>query len=177
MDAPTQKMDKSSVTDSMPLPITLPDQPLQPWLRLALVARWSDSGPAKTGRVRHIRDYEFIFQYEGTGWIWSELTGTSLRIKKNSLVFLPPGFVHAWGYERGAHIADHFALHANRVLQPQKNLQRQNRRVAPNHANTCPHFSLHTPGKNQSPLVLPLVMTIRRPDVWHHRLHHLVQLY
>jgi len=156
-----------------PHAVELPARPLSPWLRLAHVWRTGAAASGK-GVERTIRDFMLMLQIEGDSWIWAEEAGGAVPMPRGSIAFVPPGYVHAWGECRGAHIAVHFDLVAQPRLRPPAMLRPRGRMVAPRPAAAMPWFRVARRGEADG-LLLPLVTPLGAPDRWIHRLQPLIR--
>lgn len=161
-----------------PAPLRLPPRPLAPWLRLAHVAVARPESASHRARLRHILDYELVFQVEGHSWIWSGPHGGSADVPAGGVAFIPPGYTHGWASEPGAHIAVHFDFHAKPGLAAFRNLRHGTEDVVRKPLEFVPRFLLHMgkPG-GEPPLGIGLVTQVRQPDRWRARLEPLVRLY
>lgn len=162
-----------------PLPVPLGGRPLSPWLRLAHVSSYPHAQATHTARLRTLLDFELVFQFEGAAWIWLERAGGSMDVRQGEIAFIPPGFVHGWASEPGAHIAVHFDLHAQPRLVAQDNIRYTEQTVSRKPAAAIPQFILQTGGASSDGggLLLPLVTRLRRPAQWRERLEPLVRLW
>jgi hypothetical protein len=91
------------------IPVRLRRGPLMPWFRFGIL----DRQPYRRGRVaekRSLRDFCLHLLVEHESWIWCEAIDGSLRVAPGDILFLPPGFVHAWAYVGEAHLAIHCEL-------------------------------------------------------------------
>jgi AraC-like DNA-binding protein len=156
--------------------ITLPRRPLSYWLRLAHVSRIGAHYAAHSGRMRVIDDFEIVFQFEGSSWIYAEGEGGSIDVNSGDVAFIPPGFVHTWASEPGAHIAVHFDFHARPQLEALKNIRALDRVVRRAPIEHVPRFALQMDG-DDAEMILPLVTTLRAPALWREKLDPLVQLW
>ncbi len=156
--------------------ILLPPRPLAPFLRLAHVTRVLPEQASQRARLRVIDDFELVFQFAGSSWIWSEPAGGSVDLPAGACAFIPPGFTHGWAGEPGAHIAIHFDLHAKPELEAFKNLHYSQAVVERRPLAEMPRFELAQEA-NDSGVFVPLVTALRAPDVWRGRLEPLVQLW
>lgn len=178
MDDSVEAMDISPVT-AKPTLVRLPPQPLSPWLRYA---HGHNIGHAEASPIAHLRallDYELVLQTSGSSWIWSEAHAGSISVPAGSLAFIPPDFVHAWGYDAGTHLAIHFDLHAKPAIEVPENIHIFSRSVTRSPIATMPRFSIGRPA-DQRPLLVPLVTPlaslaeVRQPldalvDLWSRR--------
>ncbi len=179
MDRETKMMDISSETPGGLRVIALAGRPISPWLRLAHVTSVRPEDATHQAYLRTIDDFELVFQFEGSSWIWSGPDGGSVDLCSGEVAFLPPRFLHAWGHEPGRHIAVHFDLHARPGLGPESHLRYTDKAVTRRSLGHMPRFALgkaanepHAPS-----LVVPLVTKVRAPRVWHERLQPLVELW
>jgi AraC-like DNA-binding protein len=121
--------------------VEIPPPPLSPWLRLAHVQPFGESAEPREP-LKVLRDFELILQLEGSAWIRSELDGGSVDVPAGALVFIPPGFVHAWGAANGAAIGVHFDLHAEPALEVPANITMLRRHVERLPLESEPRFEL-----------------------------------
>lgn len=161
MDDSAAAMDISRVA-AKPLPVPLPAPPLSPWLRYAHGHKIGRAEAAPTAHLRVLLDYELVLQISGSSWVWSEPHGGSVPVPAGSLAFIPPDFVHAWGYDVGTHIAVHFDLHAKPAVEVPENIHIFPRTVTSSPAATMPRFAIHGPG-DRAPLLVPLVTPLASP--------------
>lgn len=159
-----------------PRPVALPHAPLAPWLRLAHIS--VGAGVSEAARSRALPDFELVLQVSGSAWIWSGPDSGSVDIEAGDVVFIPPGFAHAWGYGPGSHIAIHFDLHAQPKLPPLR-MHEIGRAVSPQPLRSMPTFRLAEPLEPGAPppVTLALVTHVRRPEIWQERLSQLVELW
>ncbi len=90
----------------------MPDQPANPWLRLAHC--W-DPPPVLCpghGLVRTLMDFEFFLVVRGASWLWLAEQQAHVPLPTGSLALIPPGLCHAYGETRCTHLAVHADLHA-----------------------------------------------------------------
>ncbi len=174
MDNSADAMDISQSTDE-PTLVHLPSRPLSPWLRYAHGHSIDDTEVSATARLRVLLDYEFVLQLSGSSWIWSQAHGGSVGVPAGSLAFIPPGFVHAWGYEVGAHLAVHFDLHAKPKIEVPENIHILSESVGPAPIPTMPRFLIGLPG-DQLPLSVPLVTSPAAPVDLRERLEVLIDI-
>jgi AraC-like DNA-binding protein len=172
-------MDFSSQGRAAPRPVSLPNRPLSPWLRLAHVTSVRPEDARHLAYLRTIDDFELVFQIDGASWIWSALDGGSVDLCAGEIAFIPPRFMHGWGHEPGRHIAVHFDLHAKPSLTTASHLRYTDMAVARKPLAYVPRFALGGAfGEADAPaLVLPLVTKLREPRLWHDRLEPLVELW
>jgi len=98
--------------DALPfvhLPVSLRDEPLSLWYRFGIFDTRGTLPGEPLARRQAMRDFCLSLQVEGTGWIWCEALGGSLSVEPGDLLFLPPGFIHAWAYTGEKHLAVHFS--------------------------------------------------------------------
>ena len=179
-----KKMDISPDTET-PLqapgaarPIPLLRRPLAPWLRLAHVTSLAPEHATHTARMRVLDDFELVLQMQGSCWIWSEPDAGSVDVRAGEVAFIPPGFLHAWASEPGAHIAVHFDLQAKPALAAFRNIRPAAGTVQRRPLARMPCFRLTgLAGTGDQGLVLPLVTKLRAPGLWRERLEPLVQLW
>jgi len=178
MDRGTKKMDKSPLaSDSLPLfRVDLPARPLSPWLRLAHVTGAEPGAGLRTAMVRELIDFELVFQFEGSTWVWDDDAGGSVDVPAGSVAFLPPRFKHAWAHEPGWHIAVHFDLHAQPKLVPMDHIRMVGKEVRRTPQPLMRRFRLGVPGAAES-FEFPLITPVRSPVRWRDRLEPLVGLY
>lgn len=157
MDDSAEAMDISQVT-AIPTPVPLPPRPLSPWLRYAHAHKIDHAEAAPTAHLRVLLDYELVLQLSGSSWVWSQAHGGSVPVPAGSLAFIPPDFVHAWGYEVGTHIAVHFDLHAKPAIEVPENIGIFPRKVTRSPRAAMPRFSIggSEQGAHLVPLVTPL---------------------
>ncbi len=164
------------------LPVSLRDEPLSLWYRFGIFdTRGALPGePLAERRVLH--DFCLHLQVEGTGWIWCEALGGSLSVEPGDVLFLPPGFIHAWAYTGEKHLAVHFDLQRDPDLTPHNYdnsygmIQYLGSRVEPSPAGQVPLFLLQVPG--QAPAEawrIPLVTRLPNRGAWRSRLSELVK--
>lgn len=161
MDDSVEAMDISQVTAQV-TPVRLPPRPLSPWLRYAHGHKIDRSEASSTAHLRVLIDYELVLQLSGASWIWSEAHGGSIPVPAGSLAFIPPDFVHAWGYEAGTHMAIHFDLHAKPGIEVPENIHIFARSVGRSTIAAMPRFSLGR-RDDQRPLLVPLVTPLASP--------------
>jgi AraC-like DNA-binding protein len=117
-----------------------------------------------------------VLQLDGSTWIWTELDGGSVDVPPGAVAFIPPGFVHAWGVEPGAHMAVHFDLHARPDVHVPDNIRLLSRFVERQPLTYVPRFALRI-DEIERPLVIPLVTRLGAPSLWRERLAMLVDLW
>jgi AraC-like DNA-binding protein len=158
-----------------PRVVHLPAEPISFWLRVAHVYGVMGQRGPDLAPVRILTDYEILLQFDGLSWIWSEEDGGSVDIPAGSVALIPPGFVHAWGWESGRHIAIHFDLHAQPDIQLPDNMRLLERNAArdPLPSPIAP-FALTSPGR--PPLIIPIVTAVPVPHLWREQLEVLVDL-
>src|ERR1700761_400940 len=158
-----------------PISVQLPAAPLSPWLRYAHGHVIDDADAADTARLRVLLDYEFVLQLSGSSWIWSQSHGGSVAVPAGSVAFLPPGFVHAWGYEVGTHLAIHFDLHAKPAVEVPENIEMLPSSVGPMPITGMPRFLIGLPD-DPVPLLIPLVTPLASPADLRARVEALVEI-
>jgi AraC-like DNA-binding protein len=157
--------------------ITLPNLPLQPWLRLAHVTVAPHGHTTQRAALRSILDFEIVLQLEESNWIYSQSENGSLDIAPGDVVFIPPDYPHAWGTQSGTHMAVHFDLYAQPDLGPFEHIRLLGGTAARQPISNQPQFCLNPPDNARESLMIPLVTTVRNAAVWQARLQPLVGLY
>lgn len=156
-------------------PVPLLSAPLSPWLRLAHVTRRPAESASHDARLRVLLDFELVFQFEGSSWIWSDPDGGSVDVRTGDVAFIPPDFRHGWAGEAGAHIAVHFDLHARPEMVPLDNIRFEKQTVTRRPLAFVPTFRIQASAGTEP--VLPLVTRLRAPALWHERLRPLVEFW
>lgn len=103
-------MDISPVGIMPDLPLPLPQQPFSPFVRLAHRSRAAHGGQ---GLLRRLSDWEIVLVTTGRMWWWAEELGQGCWQRSGEVALIPPGFVHAYGFDASEHLAVHFDLIAN----------------------------------------------------------------
>jgi AraC-like DNA-binding protein len=176
-----KKMDNSP--DRRFISVQIKNQPLSPWLRLAHYSNYKPEGVTHNANVRVIHDFEFVFQLEGSTWIWSESLGGSFDVQAGDVVLIPPHYPHGWASEPGVHIAVHFDLHAQPHVAAMKNMVTSSKVVSrkPLEASLIPKTRLSfvsgLDDLQDSEVVVPLITAVRAPKVWKERFEPLIELY
>lgn len=167
---------------TMPVTIRLRRGPLSPWFRFGVKdSLCKTTGPEPVAEKRFLRDFCLHFQVEGTSWVWCEALQASLEVTRDDVLFLPPGFVHAWAYVGETHLAVHFDLQRDprltqhnyegsyNMIQPVEGLARE-RPCA-----TMPVFHLLQPGQDAGEAWrIPLLTRVPNPEEWKRRMGDLV---
>jgi len=171
MEESLEKMDVSQASSPLRV-ISLPDAPISPWLRVALV---TNSDGLHEQPLRVLFDYELVLQVEGSSWVWCHDDRGLVDVPPDSIAFIPPGFLHAWVAGPGTHIAAHFDLRAQPALQFPANMQYFNRAAQQEALHYIPRFALQAHASEHQ-LVIPLVTELPTSRPWRERLETLVHL-
>jgi len=155
--------------------------PLAPWFRFGTIDRQSQTAGRITEK-RSLRDFCLHLQLERASWVWCEAVGGSLRVEPGDILFLPPGFVHAWAYVGETHLAIHFDLQRNPRLtlhnyEGSYNMIRYiGGCVEERPRAVTPVFELLQPGQEAADAWrIPLVTRLPNPEEWKRRLGDLVR--
>src|SRR4029078_9794827 len=143
--------------------VRLTGRPLSPWLRLAHVTSVRSEDATPRAFLRTIDDFELVFQFEGSSWIWSAQDGGSVDLREGDVAFIPPHFLHGWGHEAGRHIALHFDLQAQPRLTAAAPLHYTGKAVTRRPLDEVPRLALGEPSAEvgEPALVVNLVTKLR----------------
>lgn len=167
--------------ETLLVPVRLRRGPLTPWFRFGVL----DSQPPRdvdSADLRVLRDFCLHLQVENESWIWCRAIGGSLRVAPGDILFLPPGFVHAWAYVGETHLAIHFDLQRNPRLtlhnyEGSFNMIRYGGGSVEERPRTVmPVFQLLQPGQEAAEAWrIPLITRLPNPAEWQRRLGDLVR--
>ena len=165
-----------------PIRIPLPPPPFRPGLRLAHVSRSRKEPRRSLPKLRRLDDFEFVLQGHGSSLIFAGPQREWIRLEEGTLLFLPPGFDHAWIGLEGEHRAVHFDLHARPELGIGDTIIPLD--VTPDPipasvepAGVPPRFSLQLEANPSDSMEIPLVTSLPAPQVWQDRLDALIRLH
>lgn len=169
-------------TATLAIPVALRPEPLAPWYRFGIFdKRKADTGKSQAD-LRVLSDFCLHLQVEGQSWVWCEAMEGSVAVAPGDVLFIPPGFVHAWAYVGESHLAIHFDLQRNPGLTPHNydssyNMIRHiDREVTEAPRETMPVFHLVFPGQDVTEAWrIPLVTRLPNPLEWQRRLGDLVR--
>ncbi len=165
--------------DSWVIPIE--PTPFQPWLRLAHLSVQRNQRAGDRLPVRVLADFEWVLQIEGESLVWSEPEQRWHAVRAGDLLFIPPGYPHAWGGRPGSHLAVHFDLHARPDWGIKQTITTRVTRTPPSpavlpEAGRVPVFFLTCEGRGL-PVALPLRMRLASWAPWQDRFEQLVRLH
>jgi AraC-like DNA-binding protein len=172
---------QSGASPTLVIPVLLDPPPLAPWVRFGIIDRKLPAWTEAVAPVRVLRDFCLHLQLAGRSWVWCEAVQGSLDVQPGDLLFIPPGFVHAWAYAGETHLALHFDLQRNARLTPHNYdnsfdmIHFSGGEGERRPCTTMPLFQVHYPGQAaEEGWRIPLITPVSDVAAWQERLSALV---
>lgn len=167
---------------TLAISVPLRPEPLSPWYRFGIIDNQRRQVGRSVADLRVLSDFCLHLQVEGRSWMWCEALEGSVAVAPGDVLFIPPGFMHAWAYVGESHLAIHFDLQRNPGLTPHNydssyNMIRHiDRNVTEEPRQTMLVFHLLFPGQDVTEAWrIPLVTRVPNPMEWQRRLGDLVR--
>jgi len=177
------RRDPNATADTIQeIDIPLRPGPLNPWYRFGVIDSRAAEPDEPLTDPRILRDFSLHLQIKESSWIWAASINGSLTVEPGDILFLPPGWEHAWAYSGETHLAIHFDLQRDTTLTARNDdgsydmIWRLGGDVSPRPVRIMPVFRLHFPGQDPGEAWrIPLVTRLPNPGEWRRRLGDLVQ--
>jgi len=163
--------------------LAVPATPFRPWLRFAHLMEQGSPGVRRAAPLRSLADFELVYQVSGESLLFCGRERVWHPLPAGTMLFLVPGYPHAWLSRSGVHIAVHFDFEA----RPQVPIARTIKMVGGHSAlppvklppvQVSPLFLL-LPGGNGDgeEVIVPLVQVAHDAGQSHFRMERLVKLH